>query len=57
MEACVESVAPVTHIPDAPPDVQDVTQEESEGRSADRPLQFSLLVRLVSASFEVEILR
>jgi len=39
MEACVESVAPVTHIPDAPPDVQDVTQEESEGRSADRPLQ------------------
>src|SRR6266436_8070719 len=47
MEACVESVAPVTHVPDAPPDTppnaHDVMQEESEGRSEyrskDRPLQ------------------
>src|SRR5882762_808303 len=43
MEACVESVAPVTHVPDAPPDAHDVMQEESEGRSEyrskDRPLQ------------------
>src|SRR5258708_40288593 len=39
MEACVESVAPVTHVPDAPPDAHDVMQEESEGRSKDRPLQ------------------
>src|SRR5258707_1911305 len=43
MEACVESVAPVTHVPDAPPDAHDVTQEESDGRSEyrskDRPLQ------------------
>jgi len=43
MEACVESVAPVTHVPDAPPDAHDVMQEESDGRSEyrskDRPLQ------------------
>src|SRR6266403_740243 len=47
MEACVESVAPVTHVPDAPPDTppdaHDVMQEESDGRSEyrskDRPLQ------------------
>src|SRR5258706_6154518 len=43
MEACVESVAPVTHVPDAPPDTppdaHDVMQEESDGQSKDRPLQ------------------
>src|SRR5258705_13460324 len=43
MEACVESVAPVTHVPDAPPDAKAVMQEETEGRSVlrskDRPLQ------------------
>jgi|HubBroStandDraft_4_1064222.scaffolds.fasta_scaffold28209_2 DNA polymerase-4 len=30
MEACVESVAPVIHVPDAPPDAHDVAQEELE---------------------------
>src|SRR5882757_2094978 len=39
MEACVESVAPVTHVPDAPPDAHDVMQEESDGQSEDRPLR------------------
>src|ERR1700752_4493455 len=39
MEACVESVAPVTHVSNAYPDAHDVTQEESEGRSEDRSLQ------------------
>jgi DNA polymerase-4 len=39
MEACVESVAPVTYVPDAPLDTHDGAQEESEDRSEDRPLQ------------------
>src|ERR1700732_1828229 len=39
MEACVESVSPVTHVANAHPNAHDGAQEESEGRSEDRPLQ------------------